>query len=71
MVCDRMFRNPNALTDAEARLVEVYAQNRGAPLARIAEIMGLKERAVAERARIVREKLGVKTLGEAIDARAA
>lgn len=65
------FKDNNALTPAEARLVEVYAANRGAKLAQIAEILGVTPKAAAERGRIVREKLGVKTLGEAVDARAA
>lgn len=60
-------RDLSALTPAEKRLVEVYAANREKSFSQIAAMLGISPKSVAQQGKLIREKTGAKTLGEAVE----
>jgi DNA-binding CsgD family transcriptional regulator len=55
------------LTQAERELINVYRNNPGKTFSEIGAIIGVKQRCVSGRVKIIREKLNVNSLAEAVE----
>jgi DNA-binding CsgD family transcriptional regulator len=64
-------RDMSALTAAENRLLDAYANNPGKSFTEIAHLLGMSPRSVAKYGKTIREKLNVNSLAEAVRARGA
>jgi DNA-binding CsgD family transcriptional regulator len=61
----RQWKAPDALTDGEIALLEMLCLHK-CPVSSAAAILGLSPRTIENRSRTIRQKLGMRTLDEAL-----